>query len=316
MYSSSMTLRQGYSALQTQMASIHPSSAQMAEYTPTNLPPSSCRNLTVLRKSGEDNQTTQLVVSANEAPEPNKRLCSCMLNSAGCLARRDNNPNATEFNLRIKGMCQQNELPCDGVGKNSTTGIYGSYSMCDHFQSGTWVLNQLYNSQRNNASACSAYGGVTQQPTPLESQDSDCQILLRQAGPQGTGTVTYFPPIATKLRSSDSDKRGPLTRASRIGIGVGVVMGACVAIAGIIAFCYRARRKARIAAEKAELDGKASSIDPPAQLDGDEVMELGGGETLEMGSEGEVCELPGEVASIPAELEAPTSKLACQSNTP
>jgi hypothetical protein len=309
-----VSLRQGYWALQSQIASIHPSSTEMTKYIPTNSPPSSCRDLTIVRENGQDNQTTEDVVSSIEMPKPNKRLCLCMMNSMGCVAKQDQNPNITEFAFRMERLCQSNDARCHGTRRNASVGIYDSYVWCTTFQQGSWKINQLYTSQGNNASVCSAYGGVTQQPTPLESQDSDCQVLLRQAGPQGTGSVTYFPSIATMRRSSDSDKRDPLTSASKTGIGVGVAIASCIVIASIVAFFIRARRKARNATkesgvedEKAELDGQGSSINQPTQLDSREISELGGLERSEMGGGGEVYELTVEVGGSPVELEAPTS---------
>jgi 1,3-beta-glucanosyltransferase GAS1 len=127
-----VNLRPGFSALQAQLASIHPSSTKISEYTPTNRPPSPCHDVTWVSKSTQGNETVQ-VVSANEYPKPDKRLCSCMMNSVGCVVKQDNIPNEAVAISGINRICAENKTWCGGINGNASTGTYGSYVLCKYF---------------------------------------------------------------------------------------------------------------------------------------------------------------------------------------
>jgi hypothetical protein len=106
----------------------------------------------------------------------------------------------------------------------------------------SWELQQHYLHNNNDSTACSSAGGVIQQPSPLAGQPSDCQVLLRQAGPEGTGTITFTPAPPTQSTLFDSPTSSSLPVAAKIGIGV-TISAVSIFIATLVALYYRAKRK-------------------------------------------------------------------------
>jgi hypothetical protein len=130
--------------------------------------------------------------------------------------------------------------------------IITSISMCGPGERHSWVLNQLFLSrtakENNPEEACKALHGEVQQPEPTESVSDGCRIILRQAGPKGTGTVTSTPtnlPTATPTRRPIIPVHEPkpaLSNGAKAGIITAVVLCVLTSIAlGIYIFSRRKR---------------------------------------------------------------------------
>jgi hypothetical protein len=125
-----------------------------------------------------------------------------MLKSLSCIANPNLNANATGPLFQIA--CGLEAGVCDGIAANGTTGVYGAYSMCNPTEQLSWVYNTYYLSQKKASGACD-FGGNAQTQQP-QSASSDCQNLLNQAGPAGTGTVTSAPTGTGGAASSTTKK--------------------------------------------------------------------------------------------------------------
>jgi hypothetical protein len=308
----SVKLRPGYTALSSQLAIVTPSSTQMSQYSPTNLAQPNCQNFTSWEAiDSTDNSTRKLQIAVAIPPSPYQRLCSCMMESSGCIA----DPSAKHSSLQStrRSLCSQNSQWCLGTKWNQTTGTYGSFSSCNETEATSWVLNQFYLSQKNNVTACKMVGGIPQQSIEVSSQSEDCQILLKQSGTDGSGTITFTPtPMSREgvLNNTTAMKKGhSLSRREKVGVGVGVAIGA---IAGIIAaiwlICVRAKNKRKISSteseesQKAELGGNEVKVNEEEihQLDSLEVKELSGNGVTEMDSKVTIFELSSD--SKPVEI--------------
>jgi hypothetical protein len=154
------------------------------------------------------------------------------------------NPNVTveETFVARKKLCDRDETLCFGGTFNSTEGRFGSYLMCNLTESASWTQQQNYIAHNNDSAACSSAGGVMQKATPLASLASDCRVLLRQAGPDGKGTITFTPSsVPTDSSSFVPSNKGDLNTGARVGIGVSI--GGFVILCVSLGFYLRARRQ-------------------------------------------------------------------------
>lgn len=173
-----VTPRADYTYLSSEMASATPSSVSAASYTPTNTAAQACPTV-----------GTQWQASSNLPPTPNSKLCSCMVSSLSCVAT--SGLSDTKIADLFGTVCGLGPHVCDGIAANSTTGVYGAYSMCESTDKLSFAFNAYYQSQNSASTACS-FGGSAQTQNAGQAS-SDCQPLLAQAGPSGTGTVSSSP---------------------------------------------------------------------------------------------------------------------------
>jgi hypothetical protein len=124
-----------------------------------------------------------------------------------------------------------------------------------------------------------------------------CSDLLRQAGPAGTGQVTFVPLFDENLGNSSEleEKRGhylPTEAKAGIGVGLGIFL-ALLAVGGLL-FCRRAKRRkkeqtssalTREEFNKSELPDNAVPAGKclPTEIDGNEKLELEASERVELG---------------------------------
>lgn len=167
-----------YNNLKTRLASISPTGTNSASYTPTNTKARDCP------ATGADWKASDTL-----PPSPNKQLCSCMQASLSCTVK-DQSISDTDISDKFSYLCGQGSDICKGVIGNGTTGIYGSYSMCNSTERLSWAMNQYYLSQNKASTACDFDGAGTTQKA--SSTGSQCSSLLSQAA-SGTGSVTSSP---------------------------------------------------------------------------------------------------------------------------
>ena len=324
------TPRNAYWALSSQLAMSQPTLTRADEYSPS-ITSTPCTDVTI--KGGVDTYpealTGELKLSLSLPTKSNPRLCSCMMQTLNCIA----NPIATmeEKIVSLRNLCPQDKKnpSCAGVSSDYTEGQFGSFMLCNYTERASWMQHQNYIAQGNDSAACISGGGALQQATPLTSLPGDCQILLRQAGPNGTGTVTYDPSTnSTESASSFSrPNKSSLKPGAMAGIGVGIsILVIVLSITGAYC-CWRKRRgkgslssNGRVEDEyhKAELPDTTIPRDAMVEtlLDSKEVAELAGSDARkELTSEGQLVEVHGcDVVELPTadnelvELEAHSLK--------
>jgi hypothetical protein len=166
----------------------------------------------------------------------------------------------------------------------------------------SWVFNQLFLSGTTNTTQCNSVGGIIQTPVPSTSIPNDCEIFLRQAGPDGLGTVTFTPlPSSnpTKNNGGHTNNRS-LTSASKAGIGVSVVVITLLLLA-MIATYIRFQKKKKISLppereefQKAELPDSEIAKSPSSarqqrpEIGGGQMIEIDGSEKIELDASDQV----------------------------
>ncbi|KAI9787765.1 MAG: 1,3-beta-glucanosyltransferase gas1 [Geoglossum umbratile] len=194
-----------FTALSNQIASATPTGVNANSYTPTNTVARSCP-----AKNSAWSAATQL------PPTPNQELCSCMVKSLNCAAKAGVQDSA--FGTLFGSACATKGV-CDGIQADGSSGVYGAYSMCSPLEQLSWVFNEYYSANNKNPQACNFAGNATIQ-TP-QTPPSNCQALLSQAGPAGTGIVTSTPSGTGSSGSSSSKKSAAgLTTVPQFNFGV------------------------------------------------------------------------------------------------
>lgn len=162
--SKSVSTLKDYTALSSRVNGASPTSTSMAAYSATNSP-ASCPAV------NSDWQASDVL-----PPTPDSSLCECMYNSLSCVPA--SGVNGTVFSDMYGYICGQDSAYCAGVLTNATTGVYGSFSMCNSTQMLGYILDQYYQGQNSAASACSFSGNaVTQAATTASS----CKTALASA---------------------------------------------------------------------------------------------------------------------------------------
>jgi X8 domain len=293
-----------YKALLNQLKAVQPLSVELSKYRPTNTPAPSCDAPTITISPSNLTATPVVIqFSANLPPVPNQRLCSCMMSSLACTA----NTTGTMQSLRAEDLtriCNKNRHYCAGIEANSTIGAYGAFSPCNKTERHSWAYNQFYGSQGMEAAACSSIGGTMQQSIPLDSQPKDCQIFLRQAGPDGTGSILYTPtpsPAPIGGSTTPAQDRPFLNAAAKIGLVVAAAAVLLFLVIGVIFYRLKRRGKANPHHEKdndrarPELAGNLfvpSELEEKAKIDRYETVEMNGDQTRELQGQ-TLVELPG-----------------------
>lgn len=229
--SNSVSTREDFNALSSQIASISPSSVNGADYNPTNTAPANCPSV-----------GPTWAASDQLPPTPNRELCQCMYNALTCIPNGVSDENAGELFGQVCGL-GQNSGVCDGIAKNASMGQYGAYGMCNATEQLGWALNAYYLAQTgaNRASACDFAGSATTKASA--SPTGQCKSLISEAGAQGTGTVTSAPSgtAGAGSGSSQGSSSGSGNAAPRVGsmavFGTGAAITAYVSLAFVSGVC-------------------------------------------------------------------------------
>jgi len=275
--------RDGYKSLASQLSAVQPTPTQLNLFTPSNTPLAVCENFTSWEVTDVAKNVTVKVPVATTLPSaPNARLCSCRMSTLACTTDLSQEAAASTPKLTF---CVGDPKTCyTGTSFNSSTGVYNAFAACNQTEQQSWIYNQYFLAHDKEAAACSAVGGVMKIPVQPKALDNDCRVMLQQAGPNGTGTVTFTSTAEVKevIPGNRQPSQGGLSRGAQIGIGVGVSLG-IAALVGILAILLRTRRKRRetVGAEL-EDSSKATEAGKQEQLDSNEVSELEGKTPTEM----------------------------------
>jgi 1,3-beta-glucanosyltransferase GAS1 len=146
-----------------------------------------------------------------------------------CVAN-DESDEATK-DQAYRNICNSNSSACAGTMSDRENGIYGSFFMCNGTEKVSWAFDHQYLQSGNDSSACTSLGGVLQNPKSPDLLPNDCSILLRQAGAEGTGTVTFFPTATSDPKSGFTDASIKSNISAKMAIGVSISIVVLLAIA-------------------------------------------------------------------------------------
>jgi hypothetical protein len=291
----------------------------MPDYTPT-IPFPTCSDLSFAAGvDGVLNITAPMTISSTVPDPPYPPLCHCMARTLACGA--DPSHNISAIYLSMRHICTTKPAYCRAVTSSGPEGFYPPYRFCNITERAGWAFNQNYlASNSTGAAACAAAGGLLQEPTPPRMAGPECDALLRQAGPSGTGVITFTPGASAGHPPAGGG-------GARVGSIVGGVLAAvaAVAVAAGLALWHRARRRGderrqRALVHEMEEDrgaaeakvggggggggGGGDGAAEARELDGTAQVEIGGNETYEMaGDSAPPLEMDGEAAAELFELE-------------
>jgi hypothetical protein len=290
-------------------------------------PPSTCSSSVTISHSAESENTQKgypMRLATNLPPSPDSRVCKCMMDSLDCAANHLYKPPAESTSPEIftpaitfadekelvDSVCSKNASLCLGARADTISGNYGAFSACNSTERGSWILNSLYKSSSNDASICSFAGGVLRANASTRPTSNPCRIIMKQAGPLGTGSIT--PSSAFDDKNGLGSPRG-LSQGAKAGIGVGtaVFLGF---ISALIMVGLRIRRKKRIQPDppaksveqtftKSELPDTSLKTRPfGTEIDGEELYGADGYTGIREIGGGVITELPASNTK-PAELD-------------
>ncbi|KAF2677041.1 carbohydrate-binding module family 43 protein [Lentithecium fluviatile CBS 122367] len=212
----------GFSALSSAMATVKPSFSNAVDYTPTATTPPCPTN-----PSNAGHPTMQ--------PKPYSLLCSCMVDSLRCVAKKDvfNTNNVAELFDNISNACDHNMTSnCPGLTVDTYKGVFGAFSGCNNSVAYSWAANEYW--QHHGDNACDLNGTAElrdERPPP----SNDCKFLLDQVGKNGQNTLTAFldstptgtsgtSGTATGSSQSVSGNAKKLSKGMKAGIALGVLL--------------------------------------------------------------------------------------------
>ncbi|KAF6800934.1 beta-glucanosyltransferase [Colletotrichum musicola] len=180
-----------YDVLASRVLAATPTAVQMDSYEPTNKP-AECPGIS----------SSWEVSGKALPPTPNKSLCECMVKSLSCTPK--SGLKASAIGEMFGFICGADAKACSGISANTTTGVYGAYSMCDDEQKLAFVLDAYYKNQNQANTACD-FDGQAQTQTP-SSSDSSCSSALASAEAANSvaATATTAPDATANPSSSAS----------------------------------------------------------------------------------------------------------------
>lgn len=190
-----------FGAFSSQIHAVAPTGTPSASYSPTNTVGQSCPTV------GANWQAASKL-----PPTPNTSVCSCMMSTLSCTLNTKN-VNTTQIGTLFGQVCGYiNGKGCANIARNTTTGVYGLYSMCSPQEQLANAFDTYYKALNNAADACN-FAGAAQIVKPAGAA-STCSSIIAQASssnpaaPAGTGSAT----------SKKSDASG-MTMGATLGMG-------------------------------------------------------------------------------------------------
>lgn len=219
----SASTMKNYNALKTVIASVKPSSTAMNAYNPTNSP--------------QPCPAVNANWNAAQAlpPTPNKATCECMAATLSCVVSKG--LATKDYGTLFGQICGMPGNPCAGINGNTTTGVFGAYSMCTDAQKLSYVLDTYFQQQGGKADAC-GWNGSASRAQPAAAASS-CTPLLNSASASNSfaATATQAAPTGTGAPGKNAAMPLPVQTAFTLGefaVGLYAVV-AMVAGAGVMA---------------------------------------------------------------------------------
>jgi hypothetical protein len=212
----SISAQADYSYYSKAIESASPTGINSGSYSPTNSP-HACPTVDNIWRAN----------SSSLPPSPNKELCSCMVETLGCVVKSNVGPH--EFGKLFEQVCGSSKGACDGISDNATSGEYGAYSVCSSRDQLSFVFDRYFHA--HNAPACDFNGAATTKAAKIAT--GNCKKLIEQAGTSGTGTLTNHPTAAT---STSKGAAASLVNPSAVqgSLLLAVTLCAAAMIAGIM----------------------------------------------------------------------------------
>jgi hypothetical protein len=213
---SAASTMKNYDTLKTAIASVDPSGTAMDAYTPTNTA-AACPQV------GKDWK----VKGGNLPPTPNSSLCDCMFNEITCGPKDD--LEAESYGAIFDFICDASPESCKGIQGNTTSGVYGSYSMCNPKEKLGYVLDAYYKAQDSASTACD-FKGQAEVKTP-SSDESKCSAALASASSANEVAATATDAAASETSSNAAMAGGPLRGGFVLGeLAVGLYVVVAMAV--------------------------------------------------------------------------------------
>lgn len=194
-----------YTALQKRLATATPSPVQEAKYSPANQP-AACPALSTTWQANGDTLP----------PKPDAALCQCMYQSLNCVPVSD--LQTKDYGALFSYICANDAKACQGISGNTSTGVYGAYSMCNSTQQLGYVLDQYYQHQKSDKTACDF---KSQAHVVQGASDPGCSASLSAANSQNQQ-------IPSNNGGGNAGGSGPNNAAPSMG---GLAMSAYVVMA-------------------------------------------------------------------------------------
>jgi hypothetical protein len=210
----------------------------------------------------------------------------------------------------VDSICPKNSSLCLGSTRDTVNGTFGAFSVCNSTERGSWILDRFYKASNVDAAACSSAGGTLRETGSARSLSNACKVVMKQAGPLGTGSVT------PSLAFDDRNIPGPrsphtISEGAKAGIGIGIALVLAL-ISAAVFLGLRGRKKKTIEEDTSpeeqvqenDVFGKAElpATTVAALKEKGELVEAGGDDLNELeadtklkgvGPDGEIVELPG-----------------------
>lgn len=146
----------------------------MANYKPFNQP-ASCPAVNSTWQSSE-----------KLPPTPSADACSCMVKASECIVSNSTDPSG--YGSIFDYVCGSDQALCNGINGNTSTGAYGAYSMCSDEDKLTYVLNQYYQKQNKDSTACD-FNSSAETQTVSGTLDK-CNELTASGNSTNSGNTT------------------------------------------------------------------------------------------------------------------------------
>ena len=207
-----------------QIAKATPVGVKMSEYNPSNTAAASCPKVTSGKWEAESDPLP---------PVANANLCSCMMETLSCQVADDTEEK--DFGDMFGFLCGEKDGEyCQGINKNATAGPYGVYGMCSSREQLSFALNAY---AKKVSGGCDFKGQATTKKAVAKPTASGCSGLLKDAGVDGTGSVSGAAAKATGGASDSSSASGSAGAASGLSappftngaFGMGLYVVAAVA---------------------------------------------------------------------------------------
>lgn len=190
---SKATKLKDFTALQTQVAKADPEGVTMSKYTSSNKI-ATCPDV-----------NSKWGANSTLPPTPSSDACSCMVKSSSCVPA--SGLDTDDYSDIFDYICGKDADACAGINGNSTTGVYGTYSMCSDVDKLAYVLNAYYVAQDKASDACD-FDGKAQ--TQTASTSDNCDELATSASGSNSSSSS----------SSDDDSAAAMGASMNVGFGL------------------------------------------------------------------------------------------------